>query len=303
MAPGGWAAGTKDAQGNWTVADRKNNHFGDESDPAWVLEKSSPRQVNRFIKSNEGILTAIGGEGGGTAVQLTDLHGDIAIQYPVDTAQAPRAADEYGNAVGDGTARYGWLGSKQRSTETTDGTVLMGARLYSPSTGRFLSQDSVLGGSCNDYDYVGGDPVNKSDLTGNACRTHKRSYKVYEGGVPMQIGTVGMRVQVCTRGVDITSSMGSSWGDEAGAASKIGWSLSMHGAYKNVERFGWVQWKANGKGQVCMLKILPICGYQERFEIKMHYYTSGWFGPAPARKTPVWKARCTNKGCGFRFKR
>ncbi len=42
----------------------------------------------------------------------------------------------------------------------------MGARLYSPATGRFLQVDPVYGGSCNAYDYTCQNPVNGSDLTG-----------------------------------------------------------------------------------------------------------------------------------------
>jgi hypothetical protein len=44
----------------------------------------------------------------------------------------------------------------------------MGARLYLPAIGRFLSDDPVEAGSCNDYDYTCGDPINGSDLTGEA---------------------------------------------------------------------------------------------------------------------------------------
>ncbi|HSX96643.1 MAG TPA: RHS repeat-associated core domain-containing protein, partial [Streptomyces sp.] len=56
--------------------------------------------------------------------------------------------------------------AKQRSAETPTGLFLMGARLYNPTTGRFLSVDPVLGGSCNSYEYVCGDPVNLIDLDG-----------------------------------------------------------------------------------------------------------------------------------------
>jgi len=48
----------------------------------------------------------------------------------------------------------------------------MGARQYAPGLGRFLEVDPVEGGSANDYDYVGGDPVNAVDLDG-LCSKHK----------------------------------------------------------------------------------------------------------------------------------
>jgi hypothetical protein len=42
----------------------------------------------------------------------------------------------------------------------------MCVRLYNPATGRFLQKDPVYGGSCNAYDYVCGDPVNSTDVSG-----------------------------------------------------------------------------------------------------------------------------------------
>ncbi len=46
------------------------------------------------------------------------------------------------------------------------GVVLMGARLYNPSTGRFLTRDAVEGGNDNAYTYPA-DPINQFDLTGD----------------------------------------------------------------------------------------------------------------------------------------
>ena len=60
---------------------------------------------------------------------------------------------------------YGWLGGHQRSTDTVGGLTLMGARLYNPVSGRFLSMDPVPGGNDNTYTYPP-DPVNTTDLSG-----------------------------------------------------------------------------------------------------------------------------------------
>jgi RHS repeat-associated protein len=81
--------------------------------------------------------------------------------------------DPFGNAVTalqadspDGLA-YGFEGKNGIGTDTDNaGIVLMGARLYDPSLGRFLQVDPVPGGSCNTYDYVCQDPVNNVDLNG-----------------------------------------------------------------------------------------------------------------------------------------
>ena len=43
----------------------------------------------------------------------------------------------------------------------------MGARPYDPTTGRFLAVDPIDGGSLNNYDYAGQDPINCYDLSGS----------------------------------------------------------------------------------------------------------------------------------------
>lgn len=163
----------------WTQTQAKLNHYDSDGDsPRWITEDGSG-SVSRIVESLGGSIGAITSKTGDTVLQLSNIHGDIALQLPLDTSKAPVALDndEYGNArAGQAQTRYNWLGDKQRSSETPTGTVLMGARLYNPATGRFLSLDPVYGGSSNAYEYCAGDPVNCTDLDGRWSRTKNRSY-------------------------------------------------------------------------------------------------------------------------------
>ncbi|MFE1734460.1 RHS repeat-associated core domain-containing protein [Streptomyces bacillaris] len=89
------------------------------------------------------------------------------LTLPLDLSKAPTSltSDEFGKSA-TGKARYGFFGAEQRSSETLGNLVMMGVRLYDPASGRFLQTDPVSGGSCSNYDYVCGDPVNAEDVTG-----------------------------------------------------------------------------------------------------------------------------------------
>lgn len=158
-----------DNAGTWTRTKSTTNHYGDDTDnPDWSAEDADGT-VTRDVQGVGGGLDATTTATGGTILQLTDLHGDITVQLPLDTSKAPIAQsyDEYGKPEGASpAARYGWLGVDERSADSLTGVLLMGFRLYDPSTGRFLQTDPVPGGSANAYDYAGGDPVNASDPSG-----------------------------------------------------------------------------------------------------------------------------------------
>ncbi|MFI5757046.1 RHS repeat-associated core domain-containing protein [Streptomyces sp. NPDC051569] len=155
--------------GTWANVGTKTNHYDCDSDnPRWVVEDASTGAVTRNLTSLAGGLAATTSATGSTVLQLSTIHGDIALQLPLDAAQAPVAldTDEYGTPrAGQAATRYGWLGTKQRSAETVTGHTLMGVRLYNSTTGRFLSVDPVHGGGANRYGYPG-DPVNQNDLDG-----------------------------------------------------------------------------------------------------------------------------------------
>lgn len=57
----------------------------------------------------------------------------------------------------------------------------MGARLYDPILGRFLSVDPVDGGSLNNYDYCDQDPVNCYDLSGEYIPGDEKSDGAHRG--------------------------------------------------------------------------------------------------------------------------
>ncbi|WP_254402007.1 DNRLRE domain-containing protein [Streptomyces sp. AC555_RSS877] len=164
-----WTTETQGADQTWSQTGRKTNHYGSDGDsPDWITEDSSGT-ISRSVRGLTGSLEAVTSATGGVVLQLTTLHGDLGVQLPLDTTKNPVVLrqDEFGNPVpGSVPVRYGWLGGPQRSGETATGAILMGVRLYDPTSGRFLSTDPMLGGNANAYDYAFGDPINRLDLDG-----------------------------------------------------------------------------------------------------------------------------------------
>jgi RHS repeat-associated protein len=162
----------------WTTTASHINHYGDDSDnPRWIIEDIGTGALTRMVSGPDGNLAATTSAAGTPQFQVVNLHGDVATT--VDATLLPSSLnqyDEYGiSTAGQAPTRYGWLGGKQRSSEAIGGVILMGVRIYSPATGRFIQNDPVDGGSCGAYDYTCADPINKLDLGGRcvwawACR-------------------------------------------------------------------------------------------------------------------------------------
>jgi hypothetical protein len=113
------------APGDQPAATTTNHYGGDGDSPDWT---SASNGISRSLEDAAGNLTA-----------TTSATGDIATQIPLVDSTTPvvNTYDEYGYLLpGTDPARYGWLGGKQRSTETPSAMTLMGVRLYDPSIGR-----------------------------------------------------------------------------------------------------------------------------------------------------------------------
>ncbi|SCE57213.1 RHS repeat-associated core domain-containing protein [Streptomyces sp. Termitarium-T10T-6] len=164
----GWTT-ESNASGTWTQTSTRTNHYGNDSDsPRWI-SGATAGELTRMVPGLSGGMSATTGATSGVILQFANLHGDINLALPTASGAAPLvlSSDEYGNPRGgSGGARYQWLGASQRSAQTPSGAILMGVRLYNPSTGRFLSVDPVRGGSRNAYEYAAGNPVTNVDLDG-----------------------------------------------------------------------------------------------------------------------------------------
>jgi len=73
--------------------------------------------------------------------------------------------DAYGNTAGSAKTRYSYTG---REHESLTGLMYYRAGFYDPQLGRFISEDPLgfRGGDVNIYAYVGNNPTNLADPTG-----------------------------------------------------------------------------------------------------------------------------------------
>ena len=173
---------TMSSKTNGVELRKTTNHFAGGSDsPAWIEQQKRPDSASSFtttwtrnVASPGGGLGLIQSSDGTSRIQITNLHGDIVATLPNTTGgyaglENYSESDEYGNAKSATPALnqdYTWLGSQQRSKDAIGGVVLMGARLYDPKLGQFLSRDAIDGANDNPYTYPP-DPINDYDTSGD----------------------------------------------------------------------------------------------------------------------------------------
>jgi RHS repeat-associated protein len=182
------------------------HYSGDSDSPAWIAENASETAWTRNVLGPAGRLVTTTDELDDSILQLTNLHGDVIATADPDGAATSllTAADasEFGVPRSATPPRYGWLGGYGRSADPATGSILMGARLYLPTAGRFLQVDPILGGSANAYDYANQDPQNQLDLAGLAsCRY----LSVEAPNFPFRPYWFTMRVKFCRSFGRVTS--------------------------------------------------------------------------------------------------
>jgi RHS repeat-associated protein len=105
-----------------------------------------------------------------------DAHGNLAAEANSSGSQTGNHTyDPFGAPLDTpptNTTVHRFVGRWNKQYDTATGDILMGARPYDPTTGRFLSVDPIPGGSLNNYDYAGQDPINNYDLTGTFLGIH-----------------------------------------------------------------------------------------------------------------------------------
>ncbi|AQP50860.1 hypothetical protein BW733_08480 [Tessaracoccus flavescens] len=111
---------------------------------------------------------------GATVLQALDSDhlgtGTVAVNWADLNQTAWRMLDPFGNhiaTIGAWQTDHTYL---DKATDASTGYVQMGARVYNPKNGRFLSVDPIMSpyvaNTLNGYSYTAGDPINSSDPTG-----------------------------------------------------------------------------------------------------------------------------------------
>jgi RHS repeat-associated protein len=193
-----------------------------------------------------GNLASYNGPPTGTPTFLYyDAHGNLAAEANNSGTQTGNHTYDPFGAPNDSppanTTVHRFVGRWDKQYDATTGLVLMGARPYDPTTGRFLSVDPVPGGSLNNYDYAGQDPINGYDLSGTIVEADG-NFAAGLGGGPGSSeggGGYGDVVSRAAANQDLSFQLQSETGGEMELLSKgKGWKLRVGKLQIRIMNYG-----------------------------------------------------------------